>query len=259
MNLGDNADVLQARALVEATMFQLQLAQNQEKAARRNFNTYIHKSAEEAAPILDGINYVSLEKVIVPASKPGDRFDVKAAEAQSRLAQSAATVVGERNKPSLDLYGSYALNGRDEEFNQAMKNAGYTERDTAFVGVRMNIPLNLSATSDVKAGALKAERAAQLTYQYKQFTQEQDWTNLVQQLGEAKENLRLASNIVNAQKTKLENERIRLRQGRTTTYQVLLFEQDFSQSEVNRVQVASQILGLQAQIKLYQASPEGGN
>ena len=123
----------------------------------------------------------------------------------------------------------------------------------------MNIPLNLSAASDAKAGALKAEKVAQLNYEYKQFVQDQDWTNLTQQLGEAKENLRLTTNIVNAQKAKLENERSRLRQGRTTTYQVLLFEQDFSQSEVSRVQAASAILGLQSQIKLYQSSLAGGN
>jgi len=258
MNLGENADVLQAKALVEATTYQLQLAQNQEKAARRVFNTYLNKGAEETAPALESVNYANLEKVSVPTAKPGDRYDVKAAEAQARLAKSASTLVAERNKPTLDLYGTYAMNGMDAELNEAMKQAGKTERDTAFVGVRLNIPLNISATSDAKAGALKAERAADLSYQYKQFTQEQDWTNLVQQLSEAKENLRLATNIVNAQKAKLENERGRLRQGRTTTYQVLLFEQDFSQSEVSRVQAAAQILGLQAQIKLYQASPEGG-
>lgn len=259
MNLGENADVLQAKALVEATTYQLQLAHNQEKAARRNFNTYIHKNADESVPALDGINFAALDKVSIPATKPGDRYDVKAAEAQAYTAKASAALVGERNKPTLDVYGSYALNGQNAEMNEAIKAAGRTERDTAFVGVRMNIPLNLSAASDAKAGALKAEKVAQLNYEYKQFVQDQDWTNLTQQLGEAKENLRLTTNIVNAQKAKLENERSRLRQGRTTTYQVLLFEQDFSQSEVSRVQAASAILGLQSQIKLYQSSLAGGN
>ncbi|XGC80141.1 TolC family protein [Bdellovibrio bacteriovorus] len=259
MNLGDNADVLQAKAMVEATTYQLQLAKNQEKAARRNFNTYIHKNAEEPVAKLEGFNFESLNNVTVPTQRPGNRSDVLAAEAQSKLAQASAKVVAERNKPNLDLYGSYAFNGRDEELNEAMKNAGQPEKDTAFVGVRLNIPLNFSATSATKAGTLKAEKAAQLTYEQKKFLQEQDWNNLVQQLSEAKENLKLATNIVNAQKAKLENERTRLKQGRTTTYQVLLFEQDFSQSEVNRVQAASLILGLNSQIKLYQASLEGGN
>ncbi|WP_350159268.1 TolC family protein [Bdellovibrio sp. 22V] len=259
MNLGENADVLQAKAMVEAVTFQVQIAETQEKAARRAFNTFINKEAETPVSALEGINYGALEKVPVPTQRPGDRYDVKAAGAQAQLAQASAQLTAERNKPSLDLYGSYALNGRDEEFNEAMKNAGKTEHDTAYVGVRFSMPLNLSATSDVKSGALKASRAAELSYESKKFNQEQEWTNLVQQMSEAKESLRLATNIVNAQKAKLENERGRLRQGRTTTYQVLLFEQDFSQSEVNRVQAAAQILGLQARVKLYQASVEGGN
>ncbi len=159
MNLGENADVLQAKALVESTIYQLQLAQNQEKAARRNFNIYISKEAEAPADKLDGINYVGLDKVTVPGARPGDRYDVKAAESQARLAKASARLVAERNKPSFDLYGSYALNGMDEEMNEALKAAGETEKDTAFVGVRLNVPLNIFAASDAKAGALKAEKS----------------------------------------------------------------------------------------------------
>lgn len=259
MNLGENADVLQAKALVEATTFQLQQAVNSEKAARRAFNTYLHRPSEEAVSPLETLNYGQLQNIAVPTVKPGDRLDVKAAEAQARAARANALVAAEKNRPSFDLYGSYALNGRDSELNEAMKAAGKSEHDTAFVGVRVNVPLNFGAAADQRAGALKAEKAAQYSYQYKQFVQEQDWNNLVQQLAEAKEGFRLATNIVNAQKAKLDNERVRLRQGRTTTYQVLLFEQDFSQSEVTRVRSAAQILNLQARIKLYQNSPEGGN
>ncbi len=258
MNLGENADVLQAKALVEATTFQLQQAKNSQKAARRTFNTYLNRDAEQPAGDLDPVNFNSLQTVVVPTSQPGDRRDVKAAEAQARLARSSAQIAAEKNKPTVDLYGSYALNGRNEELNETLKAAGRTEHDTSFVGVRLNVPLNFSASSDARAGALRAEKAADYSYQFKRFTQQQDWTNLVQQLSEAKESLRLAANIVNAQKAKLDNERTRLRQGRTTTYQVLLFEQDFSQSEVTRVQAAAQILSLQAQIKLYQTSNEGG-
>lgn len=258
MNLGENADVLQAKALVEATTFQLQQAVNAEKAARRVFNTYLNRSSEEVVSGLEALNYNGLQAVPVPTTKPGDRYDVQAAEAQARATKASSLLSAEKNKPAVDLYGSYALNGRDEELNDAMEAAGKAERDTAFVGVRVSIPLNIAAASDARAGALKAERAAEYSLQHKQFVQEQDWNNLVQQLSEAKESFRLATNIVNAQKAKLENERARLRQGRTTTYQVLLFEQDFSQSEVTRVRTAAQILNLQARIKLYQNSPEGG-
>ena len=259
MNLAEGADVLQAKASVEATTYQLTLAQNQAKAARRQFNTYLNQDAETAVPILDTLNYDQIQQAQIPATRPGDRIDVKAAQAQTLLAKSSSILVSERNKPTVDVFGSYAMNGQDEKLNEAMEQAGRAKRDTAFVGVRLNVPLNLSALADARAGAAKAELAADYSLQYRTFAQTQDWTNLVQQFSEAKENLRLTANIVNAQKAKLQNERTRLRQGRTTTYQVLLFEQDFSQSEVSHVQAAAQILGLQSQIKLYQASNlEGG-
>lgn len=258
MNLGEKADVLQAKAMVEAVSFQVQLAANQEKAARRQFNTYINRQAEEPAPALSGIDYGTLTTVELPKSRPGDRYDLQVAQAQADLAKASANVLAEKNRPTLDVYGSYALNGRSTDLQEAMDRTNMTEHDTTVVGVRLNIPLNIGAAADAKAGALKSAKAADLLYQHKKFTQEQDWENLVQQLGEAKENLRLATGIVNAQKAKLDNERARLKQGRTTTYQVLLFEQDFSQSEVNRVQAAAQILGLQAQIKLYETNAEGG-
>jgi outer membrane protein TolC len=54
-----------------------------------------------------------------------------------------------------------------------------------------------------------------------------------------------------AQRAKLENERVRLRQGRATTYQVLLFEQDYSQAQVSRVMTATELLSLKTQLKLY--------
>ncbi len=258
MNLGEEADVIQARALVEARTLELQVAQNEAFEARRQFNRYRNREANAPVESLDKVDYKSLESLTVPEQRPGSRADVEATNAQLAAARASAVITLERNRPAFDVYGNYALNGRNEEFNEALKNAGKTEQDTAFVGVRFSMPLNISAASDAKAGARKAERAAELNREYAYFAQEQDWANLIRNLQDARNNLRLLAKIEEAQKAKLQAERVRLRQGRTTTYQVLLFEQDYSQSAVSKVKSAAGILGLQAQLKLYQASPEGG-
>ena len=258
MNLGENADVLQAKALVESTRFQLQNAENNMKAAQRAFNSYINQPASTATPRLVSMNFEQVGQMQVPQQRPGDRLDIKAAESQARVAEASAAVVQERNRPKLDIYGSHSLNGLTDDFADAQNDAYTNGRNTTYVGIRLNMPLNMGAMNDSKSGALKARRAAQLSLEHQKYLQELDWENLVLQMGEAKENLRLADNMVKAQKAKLDNERTRLRQGRTTTYQVLLFEQDYSQSEVNRVQAASQIQGLNSQIKLYQVQNEGG-
>jgi len=260
MNLGEKADVIQAQALVEARTLELQVAQNEARDALRTLNKFRNKAAETPAEALDAVDLKALENLQVPEARPGDRLDVKATEAQLASAKAQAQLVRERNRPTLDVYGTYALNGRDAEMNEALKNAGQSERDTAFVGVKLNIPLNMGASADARAGALKAQKAAELNQEYAKYAQEMDWTTLSRTLSEARDNLRLIGRIEEVQKIKVENERARLRQGRTTTYQVLLFEQDYTQAAANRAKSAAQILGLQSQLKLYQntnSSEEG--
>lgn len=260
MNLGERSDVIQAQALVESRTLELQVAKNEAQDALRIFNKLRNQEPYEAVENLESVNYKALENLTVPAVRPADRLDVKATEAQLASAKASSQVVLERNRPTLDVYGIYALNGRDDELNEALTNAGKAERDAAFVGFKLNIPLNVSATADAKAGALKAQKAAELNHEYAMYAQNMDWTTLTRNLTDARDNLRLIGRIEEVQKNKLENERNRLRQGRTTTYQVLLFEQDYSQAAVTRVKSATNILGLQSQLKLYQTqnSPEGG-
>lgn len=258
-NLGEKSDVIQAQALVEGRTLELQVAKNEYQEALRAFNKF--RNQEPHAPVenLEGIHYQALENLTLPATRPGDRLDIRATEAQLASAKASAQLVRERNRPTLDLYGTYALNGRDEEFNEAVRNTETSNRDSAFVGMRLNIPLNLTASADARAGALKAQKAAELNHDYALYAQDMDWATLTRTLSDARDNLKLIGRIEEVQKLKLENERARLRQGRTTTYQVLLFEQDYSQAAANRVKSAAQILGLQSQVKLYQTqnTPEG--
>jgi hypothetical protein len=58
------------------------------------------------------------------------------------------------------------------------------------------------------------------------------------------------------QADKLSYERKRLREGRTTTYQVLMFEQDHSQSQLLRLRTALEVVSLNAQMKLYSPATE---
>ena len=257
MNLGENADVVQARALVEGRTLELQVARNEAAEAQRNFNRFLNRDVNAPTESLQTLDYVSLESLELPKDRPGVRADVKALEAQLAAAKAASTLARERNRPTLNLFGNYAMTGRDDELNEAMKASGKADRDTAFIGLRFNMPLNFGATADVKAGADKAERAAELNRQQALYAQDADWTNLVRNVSDLRENLKLMGRIEQAQKAKLEAERNRLRQGRTTTYQVLLFEQDYSQAALSRAKSAAGILGLQSQIKLYQNTPEG--
>ena len=82
--------------------------------------------------------------------------------------------------------------------------------------------------------------------------QEIDWKNLIQNFKDWQENLKLSMQIEAAQKAKLENERNLLSKGRTSTYQILVFEQEFSNAELNTQQIAQKLYELIADQKLYQ-------
>jgi outer membrane protein TolC len=251
-NLGESADVLQATALIESYKLQLQQAQNDVERAQRAFNTYLNLESTTATPSLEIVDYANLQNIVVPEARPGERFDVKAARAQTALAKASSALVLERNKPTLDVVGGYALQGRGLEASRAFTNGNKTNHDSGYVGVMFNMPLNFSAVSDAKAGARRLQESAEISEQNLVYTQDQDWIDLKQKLSESKATLKIARSMEVAQKAKLDNERTRLRQGRTTTYQVLLFEQDYTTAQAARIQSATQILALEAQLKLYQ-------
>jgi len=250
-NLGEEADVLQARALTDAYELQLEQAQIEERTARRRFNLFLNKEANAPVEKLEKLDYKSLLSATVPEERPGDRPDVKASAAQVALARASSTIATEQNKPSLNLFGGYSLFGRGDERRQAVSQAGYDHRDSAYVGVRFQMPLNVSAQNDARQGAKYIEKAAELNHKFLAYSQDQEWIDLVQNFKDSQTTLKLAQAMELAQKTKLENERKRLRQGRTTTYQVLLFEQDFLSAEVSRIRAATQIIALKSQIQLY--------
>lgn len=250
-NLGDNADVLQANALIESYKLQLQQAQNDVERAQRAFNIYLNQESTTTTPNLEMVDYANLQNIVVPEARPGERFDVKAARAQTALAKASSELIIERNKPTLDLVGGYALQGRGLEASRAFSNGNKNDYDSGYVGVMFNMPLNFSAVRDAKAGAQRLKDSAIINEQNLIYTQDQDWVDLKQRLSESKATLKIARSMESAQKAKLENERARLRQGRTTTYQVLLFEQDYSNAQASRILAATQILALESQLKLY--------
>lgn len=252
MNLGEKGDVLQARALVETKKLFLQQAQNDEKIAARNFNKQRYILADTVSEPLDDINPTKLKNFLTPKIRVGHRLDIKSSEAEMKAAIAAAKVEEENNKPALSLYGAYSVNQIEGTQASAITNSLYHNGAAGMVGLKLSVPVNFGLTSDIRAGALKTASAAKLNYRQKLFDQDNDWENLVFNLASYKENLKLAQMIESSQKSKLENERKLLKQGRTSTYQILLFEQDYSNSQLTTIQIANQLLGLIAEEKLYQ-------
>ena len=258
MNLGEEADKLQAKTLVEAKRFEVKQAQNEVRAASRAYNKLRNVDLVAAIGDLEAVDFESLAKFQLPTQRQNDRSDVKASEAQIAMSRQSAIIERENNKPNLEIFGSYAINGRsDDNRGDAYSDSLDSGRSTTAVGLRFSMPLHIKASYDVRQAAYLNMQAAEIRLKEKKIAQNHDWQELIELLSEAQESLRLAKAIESAQQAKLLSERSRLKTGRTSTFQILQFEQEFTASEFNSVKLAAQILMLQAQLKLYDVSHDG--
>lgn len=248
MNLTDTSDLLQSNASLQSKKLDLKNAIDEQKSAMRNFNSY-RNSAEEA--FVENINWEKLQNIFLPDTH-GTRADVKTSEAELAVSEANAVITEEKNKPSLNFYLNYALNGDDKDSLDAVSNSIAFNKKTTAVGLNFSIPINNSASKEVIKAAKEKIAAKKKDYLQKLKNQENDWKDLIENLKDAKEKLEMSFNIKNAQKEKLDYERNRLKTGRTTTYEVLSFEQDYLNAEATRVDAAYSLLKLLAQIQLYQ-------
>lgn len=250
LELADRSDLLQSEAGLQARTLEYQTAVEEQGALERRFNHFRGSEANSVEESLEPINNEALSKVAVPEKK-GVRGDVKAAEAGAKLAESNANLGREKNLPTLDVTGALALNGRDVERGEATSQSFGTRFPTYGVGVKFVAPLDFGTVSNNREGYNLEVKAADLRVKQAQLDEVRDWKELVIRLEESKKRLLLSHDIEKKQQEKLEYERKRLNRGRSVTYQVLLFEQDFLQAQAIRLKTAGEILRILSQMKLF--------
>ncbi len=250
LQLSDRIDLLQADAALESRKLDLQAAMDEQQAAARAFNTLRGESqdaVEEAltlpkAEVIDGMSAPRRAEL---------RDDVKAAKELARLADANATVGREKLLPKLDLRGSVSFSGTDASAGSAVKNSFKTDRPEYSAALEFSVPLAFGTTSDSRAGYAKEQLGAELKYERQYFEQEREWNDLQNRLGEAKKRLQLARSIEQAQREKVLHERDRHTRGRTTTFQVLQFEQEYAFAQLAHIRAQSDVLRIIAQMKTF--------
>ncbi|MGZ3787334.1 MAG: TolC family protein [Bacteriovorax sp.] len=250
--LGESSDFLQSDANYKAREYELKNALQELKNLQRAVNSLRGVDSEVFEEELEPVDSSRIKTLALP-EKAELRDDTKAALELEKISKASADLSIEKNKPTFELYGSYAMNGRDVSGSEAVKKSFKTDHTTRAVGLRFVAPLDVGTTSDDISGYKKERVAAEQNYQRKFFEQEQQWNDLVSRFEDAKIKLSLIEKIEEAQKIKASNERDRLSKGRTVTFQVLNFEQDYAQSELARIQGETNILDIYSQLKTYSA------
>jgi outer membrane protein TolC len=253
LSLADKADLLQSEAAVKGRELEMQAAVDEEQAASRQFNSLRGMASDKVTEALGKLTAEAIDKMADP-SRSGPREDVLVARQAETLAKAAATIAREKYAPQVDLFASIAGNGRDAEAGQSKSEGMDIKNPTRQYGVKLNIPLGVPAVMDQRRGAEMEARASELTRERKEFEEEREWEALKDALADARKRLDLAAKMEEIQKDKYEHEKGRQSKGRSTLFQVLMFEQDYAAAQLNRIRMKADFRRIVAQMKTF-----GGN
>lgn len=248
--LTDRADLLQSNAALLGRQLELQSSIDAEKVAARAFNTMRGVNSDTVDGNLSSFDPTMIETLQVPA-RVEKRADVLARQQNLRVAEASSRLGRAKNMPTVNLTGTMGLNGLDPSTGAAIRESYGTDHPNYAIGFNARIPLDIGTINDNRQGYKKEEVAAQVEYQRALFEQERLWNDSVNRFREASGRYKLALTMEKAQKEKVEYERSRHGRGRTTLYQVILFETDYANAQYSRIRAQTDILNVYAQLKTF--------
>jgi len=257
-NLGDRSDLLQADAAHRFRELELQAARDEERAAEQGFNSIRGREpgakVEPLAPLAQARAEIAPEWKTL-SEPPRPREDLLASEQARRLSSGQAEQAAERNRANLELFGQAQLNGRSGTASDALSSGFSLDKRTASVGVRLVSSLNFGAKSDARDGAEREQAAASMAFERRRFEQKQEFLDLRSRLAEAQARLGLARELEKLQEEKVTHERNRLQRGRSTTFQLIQFEADYSTAQLARLRAQFEVIQLVARLNTFGAHP----
>jgi outer membrane protein TolC len=245
-NLADKVDVLQVEAALRQVALALAQTRDDEAKAVVRFNLLRGAAAAEAVGGLEP-----------PAASPqlpepkGERQDLAAAQAALRSSEAMVDAVVQRFTPDLSIFAQVGMNERDPDSAKAFSDAFKLEHPTTVVGLKLTANLDLPLYRKVLAGAKQAQGSGQAQVEAKRQEAGADWQQLRDAWASVKSRLALAAELEALQKEKAEREKVRYRDGRTTNFQVLRFEDDYNLSRIQALQLSAQAAMLDAQARFY--------
>lgn len=248
--LMEKSDVLQAKAAYQLRQLELQSTKNQLEALVLQFNALRGLADVEISSRLRAPTSKQVQALRVPEAAP-IRLDTQAAMLRRDAALKRKESSRETFKPDLEVYGQIKAGGLDKDFGEATSQSISSDHISSAVGVRFTYPLGSDVVSNLNASLSKQAEAARFEFKQSQLEERVAWNQLRTQLKAVQAQLKLSKTVERSQYQKLINEKKTRKRGRSTTYQVLLFEQDYIAAQVNTFRLMNQALNIYTQLSLF--------
>ncbi len=237
-NLVDASDLYQAQAAVASRKIDLIKAENQLREVSRVLNSLRGFAGEIVSEKLVGPE-IDLMKLKIARSAFKIQKDTLAQKNINQSAEAAYRAQKEKNKPSLDLTLQAFTQGRDAQSLEAQDKT-FKKQDYLYVGLNFVLPLDQVTASHARSGYALLEKSQKLKEQARMRDEKTTWEETVDQAEALSKQISLLRELEVLQKKKADAERDRLSRGRSTTFQVLNFEQDYSMIRSQRIQIEFQ-------------------
>lgn len=249
-NLYEKSDLLQAQALASSRQLELQSAETELYAAAVAFNSLRGESSSVVTEATESLQSVT------PAENPQhldamNRLELKRLDTQIQALSRSADLEEDKSKPTLDAFIKYSVKSEQEKLGDATSKVSNPYNPQTAVGLtfRMTLDRDLAETG-ARSARLQREALVEQMNEVKQNFNKELQT-LTEKLKRATDTFKIAKRLEDLQKARVENEQREFRNGRSTTYQMLLAMQDLAQAELGRLQTAYEIKSTKVQLALY--------
>lgn len=252
-NLSDKSDVFQTQALVSVRRIDLINAEAKLKEAARTFNSYIGVNSE-SVPARLVVDEIDLTPLKLQKNQTKVRLDLLMQKESIKSQEANYNAQKEKNKPSLNLAASYLKQGRDTTAAGAQSNTFKDNKDYLLVALNFSMPLDVGNLSDSKEGFSQLAESQVLAEKVRQRNEALQWQAAVDLAESLAAQLKVIRDLEATQKSKADLERNKYNNGRSTTYQVLMFEQDYTNSRNQRLNIELQLRKFINSLDLYKTS-----
>lgn len=246
--LFDDVDGLQTQAAFESRQLEYEASLDEKKALERQFEKYtnIPWKQIQLEPIA---NYKVPTPNSVSEMTGNGIFDSQKSLTASQKAQAKSR--RSEVRPQLDVVASVALRGREAETSNSWEELQDGKHPTWQVGVEFAAPLDFSFLGRIRKGYDTQIKAADQAIEAVDYESSRTKTDLLAQTMDAKNRLKRAQDLEVVSQKIIQKERVRHRNGRTTTFQLLKSEQDFASAQIQRVRAQLAFIQLNNALRLF--------
>ena len=249
--LSEESDLRQAQAILDLRKFDLQKEKLELFRAEQAFNAV--RELDVGTPIgrLEEFPDDGLLPVLPTEESALKRPDLLALETQMTAETLESQRAAEMSKMELNLIGSAATNGLSYNSEPDYSKTFSGKYPTYVIGMRLTVPLDRGSVDDIQKSANIKKKGLIAALNRNRYESLAGLSQLRLDYEQLTQQLKVVRNLVSAQENKLKTERERHKYGRSSTFQLLTFEQDYQQAKQDMIRTKGLLWQLSGPASLY--------